>query len=371
MDDGKLIEGLRTLEEDQGPFVSLYLNTEAAREDGPKEVRLRWRSLRGEVEGEAPEKALLLLDDLVGDAHRRGRGLAAFTSGEEIAFRRSLGAPVGNGISVGPLFHLIPLLEWNQDHPLYAVVVADRTGAVIHVVGGLHKEEIFDVEGDHDEFRKVNPGGWSQPRFQNRAEDSWERNAEQVAEALDKIVREEALRMVIVMGDVRALSFLKEHLSLPVASLLYELDTAPPTEGDLESIRPEIEEAVSALAARTTEEIVEKFVEERGQRDLAVEGVDQTLSALRMGQVQTLLLQRDDLGGAAWFARSDLTQVAAGNEALTSIGIEDVEEGALMDVLVRGALGTGAETRVVPREQAPSEGVGGILRFAAETSPEA
>lgn len=174
--------------------MSLYLNTEAERELGPQEMEGRWRNLRDEVDGgTVPDKALLLLDDVVDGSHRKGDGLIAITSGEEISFRRFLGSPVPDSISMGALPHLLPLFDHRQGHPSYGIVLIDRAGAEIHVVDDMRDEEVIEVEGDHDELRKVQPGGWSQRRFQNRADDSWERNAEKVAHRLARIIQAEGL----------------------------------------------------------------------------------------------------------------------------------------------------------------------------------
>jgi peptide subunit release factor 1 (eRF1) len=369
MTSAKMIERLKALQGAGKPFVSLYLNTEAARELGVEELALRWRSLRDQISGEVPEKALLLLEEVVEGSHRKGHGLAAFTFGEEMHLRRFLASPITDSIASGPLPSMIPLIEWIQDHPTYAVVVADRQGADIHVVGGMDEDETIEVEGDHDEIRKSNPGGWSQRRFQNRAEDSWEQNAEKVAKELDLIVRQEALPLVIVMGDVRAVAYLKENASPEVAGLIQILDTAPPTDDALDEVREEVEQTVAALTGRSTEAILSKFLEERGQSDLATDGLEATLAALRIAQVETLLVARDGVEGSAWFSRSDVTQAAAERSTLSDIGMDDLEEAPASDVLVRLALGTGAAIRVIPtlpQEHGPTGGVGAILRFTTE-----
>ena len=369
MQQDKLMDRLQALYDGEGPFVSLYLNTHAGKEQGPGEVGLRWRALRSQAEAGIPEKALLLLDDLVDGSYQRGHGLIAITSGEEVVYSRSLERPIGDAIGSGALPSLLPLLEYRQDNPVYAVVVADRQSAHIHVVGGMRQETTVEVQGDHDELRKVNPGGWSQRRYQQRAEDSWEQNAADVAETLRKIVLAEHIELVVVMGDVRATSYLKEHAGPEVSGILQQLDTAPPTDDALDGVRDEIEAAVASLTAARVKTTLEKFLEERGQHDLCADGVDATFEALRMAQVGTLLLAPARIQGTAWFSRSDMTQGARTADPLKEIGLDDLEEGPLEDVLVRLALGTGADVRIVPEvsdDQGPSGGVGAILRYSTD-----
>lgn len=366
MPNDNLNERLQALYEGSSPFVSLYLDTSAAKERGPEEVQLRWQALRGQTAPETPEKALLMIDDLVEGSHQRGEGLIAISSGEEIVYNRSLDRPIRDAIGSGALPSLLPLFEYKQDSPVYAVVVADRQNAHIHVVGGMREDVTVEVEGDHDVLRKVNAGGWSQRRYQQRAEDSWEQNAADVAETLGKIVTAEPVELVVVMGDVRATAYLKEHAGQELAGLIHQLDTAPPTEDAIEEVREEIEAAVAELTGRTLDKKLEKFLEERGQDDLSADGPEATMEALRMAQVDTLLIEPDRVSGTAWFSRSDLTQGSLEAAQLKEIGLDDLEEAALADVLVRMALGTGAHISVVPElndDQGPSSRVGAILRY--------
>ncbi len=357
-------EQLRSLVERPGPFISLYLNTEAAAATGAEELELRWRALRDRASSKGAEEAALeALDGVVSGSQRRGDGLAAFLSGNEVGLRRHLGAPIDDDIRAGALPHLVPLLEWDQAHPRYAVVLSDRVGAEIHVIGGERDDETVSVEGDEEPIRKVQPGGWSQRRYQNRAENTWEANAKQVADRLADIARSEPLAFVVVAGDVRAVQFLRDNLVPEVEPIAFEIDSGL---SSLDELREDLERAAASYEAQTTKTLLERFQEERGQQDRAVEGAEATLAALRMAQVDTLLVNPDSVSGSAWFATSDLTQAALERGSLMDMGLDDVEEAPLVDVLVRGALGTGAGVRIVPSpgdEQLPSDGVGGILRY--------
>jgi hypothetical protein len=45
------------------------------------------------------------------------------------------------------------------------------------------------------------------------------------------------------------------------------------------------------------------------------------------------------------------------------MGVDDPQEGRLVDVLIRAAFGTGAGVRIVPAGGPGKDGVGAILRF--------
>ena len=360
-----LVQRLRSLLEREGPFVSLYLNTEAGDEEGAREMGLRWRALRAAAaEKGARDAALSAIDDVVAGAQRRGDGLAAFASADDISLALSLSAPIADHVTTGDVPHLLPLLEWRQDNPRVAVVMSDRIGAQIHVLGGLGPERRDDVEGRDFPITNVRAGGSSEPRFHRRAENNWEGNAREVAAELTRVVAGEDIELVVIAGDVRAITFLQEHMDDAIESIALEIESRP--EVGLDEVADQLERAVAAYAGQTIEDQLARFREERGQRDRAADGAEATFAALRMAQVERLLVARDEAGSQAWFSPADPTQAALDRSTLDELGLHDVRPAELVDVAVRTALLTGADVTVVPRlgeDHSPREGIGALLRF--------
>jgi len=357
---------LRALFEQDGPFISVYLNTEGASEDAPEELALRWRAMREEVlENGASEDAVTALDGIVSGAHRKGDGLVAFTAGDKVFLRRFLSRRVADSVTFAPAPRILRLLEWQQDNPRYAVVVSDRQGAEIHVITGHQVEDTTEVEGDDERpIMKVQPGGWSQRRFQNRAENTWEANAKSVVDELSKIVSAEEIEFVVIAGDVRSIQFIKENIPQEIEATSFELSTEP---HQLEDIQEELDKVAAAWVGQSIEAKLEKFLEERGQNDLAVEGLEATFDALRKAQVDALLISPGRVDDRAYFSRADLTQASTRRGTLEGLGLEDIEEADAADVLVRATFGTGARVIVIPDvgdEHGPRAGVGALLRYA-------
>lgn len=357
---------VRALYERRGPFISLYLNTEGAREDADEELSLRWRAMREEALSKgAGEAALAAIDDIVAGAHKKGDGLALFAAGDDIALRRFLSRRIADSITVGSSPRVLRLLEWQQDNPRYVAVLSDRQGAEIHVISGHETEATAEVEGSDDwPIQKVAPGGWSQRRFQNRAENSWEANAKSVVDELSKIVSAEDIDFVVIAGDVRAIQFIKEHLPREIAATSFELTTEP---HQLEDIREELDKTAAAWVGQSVEETLQKFQEERGQNDLAVEGKEATFEALRKAQVDRLLISPGRVDDKAYFSPGDLTQASLDRKTLAELGIDDIEEADAADVIVRATIGTGARVIVIPEvseKHGPREGIGALLRYA-------
>ena len=358
-------DALAALVAERGPFASLYLDTRADVEEAPKQIELRWQALRESLlQKGAAEAALTRLDEVVEGAYRAGDGLCALATSDEIVFHQSLSTPIGDGAQWGPAPSLLPLLEWRQDNPTYAVALVDRTGAEIEVTSAWRPEYSTAVEGDDWPVRRISPGGWSQRRYQKRAENLWEENAKEIAAALEKIAAEDGIELVIVSGDVRAVAFLRDHLSGGFDAALYELEGTQAQA--IEDIAEEVHKAVVAHSAQATEAVLERFREERGQADRAVEGAGQTARALSEARVETLIVARRDLGGTVYAVTEDPTQVSTDRRMLTDLQLGEVVEVPLVDALVRSALAGGSEVRVVPslsEEHAPADGVGAILRY--------
>lgn len=350
----------------KGPFISLYLNTEAAREQAWEETNLRFKALREQAaEAGAPEETLVALDARVDRPHLLGNGLAVIVAGDSVVMERHLARAIDDDITFGAVPNLVPLIEWEQANPSYAVVLADRTGAEIHVV---HKQSItrsIEVERDltKQDVAMPQPGGWSQARFQRRAENLWEASAKEVADELGRVAQTEDLNFILVAGDVSAVRHLKHHAADHVGPLLIDVDVQP---NDLSEIQDELENALSTFVGQGMKELLDKFQEERGQDDLATEGWDQTMAAVRMSQVGTLLIASDVEDRAAFFVDADPTQCSTDRGVLEGLGLGDVVEAPARDIVVRAALATGADVRVIPSlaaEHGPRAGVGSLLRF--------
>ncbi|MDQ3783328.1 MAG: hypothetical protein M3360_00280 [Actinomycetota bacterium] len=354
------LQGVLTAE---GPFVSLYLNTEVTTEASPHDIELRWRALRKQAEDKgAVEAALGALDAQAEGSHKLGQGLVAIANTEEVLLTRNLSRGVRDQVEFGALPHLVPLIEWRQGHPSYVLVLADRVGAEIHVAHAYRRSETISVDGEDGPDIRRSVAEESPGHDQQRAENLWESNAAEVAGEVANIVRAQGIELVAVAGDVRAVGFLREHLPEKMRDSVLEVEGTRANSS--EDVQEDLDQTLAAFDARTTEAVLDLF-RSGGGKQLAAQGVEATLDALRKAQVDTLLLApgvEDDR--VAWFAVAEPSQAAANRELLAGLGVEGLVQGPLQDVLVRSAYATGAKVRVVPEEESPPEGVGAILRYS-------
>ncbi|HET6215250.1 MAG TPA: Vms1/Ankzf1 family peptidyl-tRNA hydrolase, partial [Micromonosporaceae bacterium] len=291
--------------------------------------------------------------------------LAIFAADGAVHYTRSIprGVPVDR-IRYSAPANVAPLLAWSARQPAYVLVVTDRTGAdVTEVPAGCADGRTFVVTGPDDEIERNAPGGWSQPRFQRRAEDSWQHNASAVAARVVSALRCSGARLLLVAGDVRAVQLLRDYLPLglrrDVTVVHLPGGRSPNGSGPLRAAacRQAIQEYVATLSAG----LLARFADARGPSGTTVEGAQATLAALAAGRLSSLLVSDDPADHReAWFGPDML---AAPDIAPRSAG--GLHRGWLVDVAVRAAVLTDAEVHILDRRDAAeiAEGIGGLARF--------
>jgi peptide subunit release factor 1 (eRF1) len=313
----------------------------------------------------ADERMLAHIDPLVPDAHLEGHGLAVIATAPRLLHVEHLEWPVRRDLArSAPLPSIAPLIEAEQARVRHLIVVVDRRGADLYVVDGTEVEETEQVREDLYPIRKVKAGGWSQPRYQHRAEKHWDTEAHDIANQVAELVDTHDPRLVLVAGDIRMVELLQEALPKRVLERLRVIDVGTRGEDGSEDERRQHAMRMAATAvAEDTVALLQKFEEERGQGDLAVEGPQTTLDALAKAQVEVLLVHDDpDDERIAWFG-PDRVHVAHNLENLRTLGVETPQEGRLVDVALRAALITGAGVRIIPKHGPVAGAIGGLLRW--------
>ena len=351
---------LAELVQQPGPFLSLYLTTEAEIENAAQREQLRWKNVRDDAAAQgADEAALAAVDPLVGEAHLQGQTLAVIVAGggKHTLVDHHPEPPNRDLVRWAPLPSVGPLVEWRQLQLPHVIVVADRAGADLVAVTPTGQDIHLEAGGADDPLHKAKAGGWSQRRYQQRAENTWEHNADDAAEQLVRLIETVEARVVVLAGDVRAVTMLQEALPDQHRELVHVV------EGDNDAIANETVRLVATQAAADTVAVLQKFKEEKGQHDRAADGVAATVEALAKAQVEVLLVHDDpDDDRTAWFGPEPL-HLALVADDVRGMGVDEPQQGRLLDVLLRAALGTGAGVRVVP-STAATDGVGAILRWS-------
>jgi peptide subunit release factor 1 (eRF1) len=193
------------------------------------------------------------------------------------------------------------------------VVIADKVGADLyartgpigdHAEGRLGGEDVVErsVDGDTENIQRSAPGGWSQRRFQQRSENTWERNASEAADAVVALADEVQAQLVVLGGDVRATGFLADALPQRIQEITRPIEAASRAEGaSIEHMADDVHRLVRTVSAERLTAVLATFDEELGQHDRAVDGPAAVVTALQMATVETLLVSSKASGDrTAW-----------------------------------------------------------------------
>jgi hypothetical protein len=355
-----------------GPFATVYLDTSHDTDDAAHAIALRWADARERLVAEGADAGTLdalaaAIEGARPAVGRAGRVLVACDS--RVVLDRALPEPPASPEAHwGPLPDLLPALV-DQPEPVTAVVVrVDETGGEIFTAGPDARPVLTEqVEGGEHPVHKVRRGGWSHLAMQERVEESWRRNAAQLAERVDRHVVGAGAGVLLVAGDPRSRSRLIDALGERSASIAVQLEGGGAGGDDLAAA---VAEAVRDVVTSARLAVIDRYEKAAGRGDgFAVEGVGPVLAALRAEAVDTLLLDagvhRD---GTAWISREP-AQVAEARADLRATGSDPIDEVPVDAAMLRAAAGSGAgfvpigggRTGLVGRPL--DDGVGALLRY--------
>jgi hypothetical protein len=354
----------------EGPFVTVYLESTSEQIDAEERLEVRWKNARRDLEDAGADAATLdAVESAVIGNHGGGATLAVVAARGDVLVTRHLPAPpTTDRWRLGPLPWLGPLIDTDEHLLPHVVVLADRVGADVYGVAPSGEAIEASVDGDTEHIHRGKPGGWSQRRFQQRAENTWEDNARQAARTVAEVAGRIGARTVLVGGDERAVGFLTDHLPEHLHGLVQPLEHGGRDPGiSFDDVAEEVTRLVDTVAAADTVEVVQEYKEERGQDDRAAEGPARVVEALQTAVVQTLLVHDDpDDERTAWFGPEPTHLALERDDLVSGMGVEEPQEARLVDVCIRAAVGTGADVRIAPRSLL-REGLGAILRHTGTT----
>ncbi len=299
------------------------------------------------------------------DADREGGGetLIVFAcSGENLFETVLLDAPLERSEGyVNSQPHLFTLAWLQERYARCAIVVADTNRARIFVtsLGKLTEERVIG----NKKVGKSKPGGWSQRRYQRRAENAWDEHAEEVVEKLKEIVERDAIGHLILAGDELIVPRLREAMPGELQELI-DTDLRLDIESSEEEILDTALEALSEADLDSDEKRVTELVNEYRAGGLAALGPVAVLVELLLGHAEEVLLTApiEDLDIPEEAARRLVEQLGR--------NVEDLENperrgAAIADSIVACAEKTGARLRFI-EEAALLEkfrGAGAFLRY--------
>ncbi|GAA1897380.1 Vms1/Ankzf1 family peptidyl-tRNA hydrolase [Streptomyces sodiiphilus] len=374
---------LSPLYERPGPWASVCFGTSFTTEDAAARHELSARAAGEQLaEQGADSKTCRAVYEALAALPRTDApaGRAVFAADGEVVLDPALAEEPPGGLQTwwAPLPHTAPLLELADGHPSCLVAYIDRTGADFELRGPLGAASAGTVTGEEWPLNRTASKDWSERRFQQGVEDTWERNAAVVAENLAACRTETGAELIVLAGDPRQRRAVRDRLPESDRAVAAETEFGGRAEGSSSpQLEAEIEELRAAHARRRVEATVDRFLAARapdteGRLD-AVEGTPALVDAAREHRIATLLVRPDapETHREVWVGREP-DQVAVRRTEVQYLGDTDPEPARADDALLRSAAVTGAEVLSVGAVakadgDLPAGGLGALLRWPVES----
>jgi hypothetical protein len=277
-----------------------------------------------------------------------------------------LDVPVATNVTVRPIPSLRELVHVAEDFPPYAVLVADGREAFLWLFERQTWARGVELEAS-DYPRKQKQGGWSQRRYQARADERLDHFAKAIAEETRRALDGESdptgdgrpsersaqgnmpssIPYLIVAADEPMRSALHEEFHHTVHDrIIGQLQL--PVEASITQVVAAAEPVVEQHERRLEMEAVQAVRDGVGAQTDGVAGPADTLLALESGGVMKLVMN-DDFAEAGW-ADYTLPLYGVGPVPRTHPAggdVADIVPTAVADELVRLALQTDADVELV------------------------
>jgi hypothetical protein len=260
-----------------------------------------------------------------------------------------------------------PLVRHKPEEFAYVVAEVGRDGGDVrlHFASRPRAADVLEIAGDTDDIQKTHGGGWSDLKLQHHTENTWKKNAAEIAGVIDEVVRDNRAQLLIVAGDVRARTLLEEQLSEQSRSLLHMVDVHTRARGaDTTALDEAVEELVDQVVKQHQEEALERLRMRQGQGSpLLATGLAAVVAGLEAAAVECLLGDGDgDWGDKQLLALDGEPWVAVSEDQAT--GAEVLGKAPAEAALLRAAAMTDADVWFLPKESMPGdEGIAALLRY--------
>lgn len=348
-----------------GPFLNILLDTRGAVENASQLSETRWKAHRERLEEAGADQGCLgMVDELVPRAYLEGDALMVIAAPEgRIHVEHDAEPPGRERGEWCAVPSLATLVAWRQRSLPYLLVLIDHKGA--DLVAVVHRQPFDPVEAGVRDYplTKAAPGGWSQRRYQQRAENTWRDNARDTARVATRIAERIGAEFVLVAGDDRACHMLLGDLPPALGIRAHIIPGGRASDGSDARLHAEVARQVRSASAQRTAAVLEEFKMAHGQANRAADGPRSTVAALAEARVETLLVHDDERDErTAWIGAAP-GEVGLEESELLDLGAEQRAQGRLIDVAVVEALRSGAGVHVVPAHGGPTDGLGATLRW--------
>lgn len=354
-----------------GPWCVAYVDASTGTVDSLEAAEVRPGHIREALaEQGAPPEDLAVVEQAVAPARGQPDPVARFVLVQHgaVALNELLPGPlvVPEQISVDPIPDLLPLLKHRPEELAYVVAEVSRENAEIRLehVGRAGPARVQEVEGSTEDIHKIPGGGWAHDKLQRRVEETWRRNADEVADQIDRIVDASGARLIVLAGDIRARGFVQDQLTEAHRPLVRLIGSHTHTGGSHnEGLGDQIQEQIALFWAEEQQQIMDRLAQQEGQANPeSATGFGAVIHALQQAQVEVLIMNDAALSGRRLLALGAEPWVASAEEQ--ALGAEALGRVPAPAALLRSAALTDAGVLLVPDGVLPAgTDVAALLRW--------
>jgi len=348
------------------PVLSVYLNTDMT-EGTADALKLRLRTMLKEVDMPEDEAAILKYFEL--EREWTGRSIAMFSCAAQKYFRAfPIAVPIRSRVFVGEQPYVKPLADLLDAYGGYGVALTDKQGARLFQ---FHLGELKEQEGIlGEEVRHTKRGGASSifgrlggiGRKARRSEQTIARNLKESAEFAANFFEENHVRRVLIGGTDKNVSQFQDHLpkswqSLVVGTFPISMTARP------DEVQKKALEIGQQAEHRREKRLVENMITSAAKGAGGVVRLDDTLTAVHDGRVQTLIVREGyraegfQCQGCGYLTTQELETCPFCGKSFTEI--KDAVEMA-----VRKVMKDGGDVEIVYENPNLEEiGMGALLRY--------
>ncbi|MEU9045698.1 MULTISPECIES: hypothetical protein [unclassified Kitasatospora] len=349
----------------QGPYACAYVDTSRDLDDLDRAIDRRRRHLEAELAAQGADMTTTgaVVRAVGSDRDLPGRhGQAVFAAHGRLALATELPRPPSHDTARFTMLpDAMPLALQHAPDILYVALAVHRTAPPAGVRPDEAELEV-DLQAGRWPTARVAPDDRTRRRAPAH---EWRQTAAEVAEQLTELAERTGAEAVILSGDHWARNTLVRELPKRLRGRTVGLDSdgwdAQPERALLED---ELDYLFRGRLSAHDQSGVDRFLACRARRSGAVEGLTATVTALRHGQAEAVLVNDPfDLEQRPWVGVAP-KQVGLSREELASLGIGSCWQEPADAALIRAIVGTGAELIVVPSDELPlPDGLGALLRY--------
>ena len=200
-----------------------------------------------------------------------------------------MAAPVKDLVWLDSSPYIRPLAELQDEYENAAVVIADNKKAKIYMISSLVAQSEESVTGNVKNH--VKKGGWSQQRYERRRDKELLLYAKEIVTAIVELRKIESFRRIILAGGKEIIQAIEENIPANLQKLLSK--KALDIKASENIINKEIMDLLADRERQSEKNLWDKIRNEYLRGGLGVVGLSDVFDALKMGNVEQIIVDRD------------------------------------------------------------------------------